>query len=62
MLQMMTDSEDFSVGALYFTDTGLERVKIDFIYNAHQEGPFIELQGDNDTLPADATIKIYLAR
>ena len=56
------DLEDFSVGALYLTDTGGSRAKIDLIYNAHREGPFIELQGDNDTIPANATVKIYLAR
>ena len=56
------EEEDFSVGALYFTDTGDDRVKVDFIYNASSEGPFIELKGDNDTIPANATVKIYLAR
>ena len=56
------EEEDFSVGSLYFTGTGLARVKIDFIYNAHEEGPFIELKGDNDTIPANATVKVYLAR
>ena len=60
--QIDADDQDFSVGALYFADTGLSRPKIDFIYNAHENGPFIELQGDNDTIPANATVKIYLAR
>ena len=57
-----TDEADFSVGALYFANTGLDRPKIDFIYNAHADGPFIELKGDNDTIPANATVEIYLAR
>ena len=60
--QADVDAEDFSIGALYFTDTGGFRAKIDFIYNAEEAGPFIELRGDNDTIPANATVKIYLAR
>ena len=54
--------QDISVGALYFTGTGDDRVKIDFIYNAHSNGPFVVLKGDNDTIPANATVKVYLAR
>ena len=57
-----SDDEDFSVGALYFTGIGAGRVKTDFIYNANEDGPFLELKGDNDTIPANATVKVYLAR
>ena len=57
-----TSESDQSVGALYFTDSGDDRVKVDFLYNADDAGPFVELMGDNDVIPANSTVKVYLAR
>ena len=37
------EDQDFSIGALYTLQIQVDRAKIDFIYNAHQSGPFIEL-------------------
>ena len=52
-----------SVAVLLLETSGGSRAKIDIYYVADPEfGTYLSVRGDNDTLPADTTVKIYLAR
>ena len=58
----IADTEQ-SVAVLFLEDSGTDRAKIDIYYIASdRDGTFLSVYGDEDILPADTTVKIYLAR
>ena len=57
-----TEAEQ-SVAVLLLQTSGGDRAKIDIYYVASpSDGTYLSVQGDDDILPSDTTVKIYLAR